>query len=134
MLLDSGRVTMIAGFVNHQGIFSDVHRSYKFACNVFQKGGKTESIRLVFMRETLEDLAAFDAQAFALDAEVIRSNPSETYAIPEVANLAQWTAQRALSVPPRLVDPALGCEYSYFRIPCCLKGIYSFRNNAVIIR
>ncbi len=104
MLLDHCSLKQICGFVNHQGIFPDIDNRTKFACNVFQKGGKTEAIRLVFLRETLEDLAAFDALAFVMDAEVIRSNPSETYAIPEVANLAQWKAQQALTAQPRLAD------------------------------
>ncbi|MCK6510833.1 hypothetical protein L6R29_12805 [Myxococcota bacterium] len=104
MLLDSGRVTIIAGFVNHQGIFPDVHRSYKFACNVFQKGGNTETIRVVFMRETLEDLASFDALAFGVDAQAIRNDPSETYRIPEIANKEQWTLSLSLSKHARLAD------------------------------
>ena len=104
MLLDKCSTKEICGFVNHRDIFPDVDNRYKFACNVFQKGGRTGNIRLVFMREKLEDLAEFDALAFDVDAEMIRSNPSETYAIPEVANLAQWKAQRALTAQPRLAD------------------------------
>lgn len=105
LLLDEGRLEVICGFNNNLGLFPDVHRSYKFGCFVYRRGGRTESFRGVFMRTTFDDLDTFDQHAVTLEAAVIRADRRESYPIPEIRSTEHWQAERGLSVHPLLDDP-----------------------------
>ncbi|TNE43612.1 MAG: hypothetical protein EP343_32880 [Deltaproteobacteria bacterium] len=104
LLLDKAAVHSIFGFVNHKGIFPDVHRSYKFSCNVFQKTHPQEHIPVVFMVEELSDIDRFEELAFFVETSTVRQDPSETYTIPELRSETQWKALQALTLPSRLID------------------------------
>ncbi len=114
LLLDQARVEAVVGFSNNEGLFADIHRSYKFSATVFQKGGRTERFKAVFMRTSYRDLMRrsyrdpdpFDGLAVELDAEAIRASPQDTYPVPEVRSAAQLRALVALESHPTLRGPA----------------------------
>lgn len=56
LLLDQCLWRWLYGFENRDKVF-DIHRSFKFAVTIAQKGGKTTAIRAAFMRHDLADWA-----------------------------------------------------------------------------
>jgi hypothetical protein len=105
MLLDEARLEALCGFTNNGGLFPDVHRSYKFGCVVWRRGGRTASFPAVFMQLEWSDLEHFDQRAATLDAEAIRTDPRDSYPMPEVRGPEHAAAERALSTQPVLGGP-----------------------------
>lgn len=71
LLLERCEWRWLYGFDNRNQVF-DIHRSFKFAVTIAQKGGKTEALRAAFMRHELEDWR--DAkEALAYPAERIHA-------------------------------------------------------------
>jgi len=64
LLLERCRWDWLFGFENRDEIFS-IHRSFKFAALVFEKGGRTENLRTAFMRRDLADWEAPRPRALA---------------------------------------------------------------------
>jgi hypothetical protein len=56
LLLDQCSWRWLYGFENRDKVF-DIHRSFKFAVTIAQKGGSTRAIRAAFMRHDLADWA-----------------------------------------------------------------------------
>ena len=54
LLLDHGRVEAVIGFVNSNRLF-DIDPRQRFAASIFAKGGRTETLRAVFMRSRWRD-------------------------------------------------------------------------------
>jgi hypothetical protein len=114
LLLDQARVEAVVGFINTEKLFADIDARMKFSATVFQKGGRTERFKAVFMRTSYRDLmrtsyrdpAPFDRLAVDLDAEAIRASPQDTYPVPEVRSAAQLRALVALESHPTLREPA----------------------------
>lgn len=59
MLFNHTQVTGLFCFENRNGIFEDVHRSFKFVVLTFEKGGTTEEFPAAFMRHDVQDLQKF---------------------------------------------------------------------------
>jgi hypothetical protein len=102
LLIDQGQVDAVCGFTNNEGLFDDVHRSYKFACTSFRKPGPTKEIPCIFMRRDIEALDRFDDEKVKVDSDLVRGNPADTYALPELRSEAHWKSQVALEIHPRL--------------------------------
>ena len=64
LFLDHSQWEWLFGFENREAIF-DIHRSFKFAPIIVQKGGKTQAIHTAFMHRTLADWE--DGEKYALD-------------------------------------------------------------------
>jgi hypothetical protein len=64
LFLDKSRWEWLFAFENRNGIF-DIHRSFKFAPVIVQKGHRTEVIQTAFMQRSLADWE--DAEKFALE-------------------------------------------------------------------
>jgi hypothetical protein len=64
LFLDQSQWEWLFGFENREAIF-DIHRSFKFAPIIVQKGGKTPAVRTAFMHSSLSDWE--DAEKFVLD-------------------------------------------------------------------
>lgn len=104
LLLDASSGTQFCGFTNNRGIFEDVHRSYKFGPCVFVKGGRTEALRAVFMRDRLEDLDVFDRISFEIPADEIRNDPRDSYPVPEARSVEHLAVDRTISAHATLQD------------------------------
>lgn len=104
LLLDQSSDTAVCGFNNNRGIFPDVHRSYKFGCVSFRRGGATDMLRAVFMQDSLDAFASFEQNAASLSRDDIRSDPRDSYPVPEVRSHAHLNAIRAFAKHPSLRD------------------------------
>jgi hypothetical protein len=104
LLLDQSRTTGVCGFINRKPIFKDIDNRMKFGANVFQKGGRTETLPAVFMREDLDDLRRFDSLAVAMLVDDIRNDPRDSYPVPEVRNEEHYRAERHLTHHPSLSE------------------------------
>lgn len=62
VFLDRCRWEWCFGFENREGIF-DIHRSFKFAAILVEKGGQTTAVRTAFMRRHVEDWAQAETGA-----------------------------------------------------------------------
>lgn len=102
MLLDEARLEALCGFTNTRGLFPDIDGRMKFGCLVWRRGGRTGPFPAVFMQLEWEDLNRFDQHAATLDAEAIRTDPRDSYPIPEVRGPEHAAAERALSAQPVL--------------------------------
>ena len=58
LLLEQCRWRWLYGFDNRALIFKEIHRSFKFAVVIAEKGGRTTAVRAAFMRHDLADWAA----------------------------------------------------------------------------
>ena len=103
MLFDRSRTLEVCGFNNNSGnIFPDIHRSYKFTCTTFQKGGSTDTLQAVFMREELSALETFKQDAATIPTAALKEAPHDTWAIPEIRNQGHWEASRKWIMKPTL--------------------------------
>jgi hypothetical protein len=90
LLLERCAWRWLYGFENRNQVF-DIHRSFKFAVTIAQKGGKTAAINAAFMRHDLEDWS--DARGvLAYPAERIRAFSPRSFAVLEIQS------ERALEV------------------------------------
>jgi hypothetical protein len=89
LFLDEGKWEWLLGFENREGIF-DIHRSFKFAPMIVEKGGKTKAIRAAFMRRSLSDWE--DAEKFVLDyprERILQFSP-KSKALLELMDSIDW--------------------------------------------
>ncbi|MHB0929260.1 MAG: Eco57I restriction-modification methylase domain-containing protein [Candidatus Nanopelagicales bacterium] len=84
LLLEHCRWRWLFGFENREGIF-DIHRSFKFAPLIVQKGGRTEAIRTAFMRRSLADWENAEAHAIPYAREQVERFSPRTRAILELS-------------------------------------------------
>lgn len=103
LLLDQGEVHAVIGFVNSNRLF-DIDPRQRFACVVFAKGGRTETLRAVFMRSELSDLDDFDQLAAELPVARLRADADGPYKVPEIRSAQQWHAFQTFAAVPRLGD------------------------------
>ena len=104
LLLDENRVHGVCGFHNREGLFADVDPRQRFAASVFQKGGRTDTLRAVFMQDDFAALDAFETLAIPMSVETIRSDRRDSYPVPEVRSVPHYEAERAMSAHPALED------------------------------
>lgn len=71
LFLDDCSWEWLFSFENRRKIF-DIHRSFKFAPIIVEKGARTEVIRTAFMRHELDDWAAAESVASEIHAGQIR--------------------------------------------------------------
>jgi len=95
LFLDHSQWEWLFGFENREAIF-DIHRSFKFAPIIVQKGGKTQAIHTAFMHRSLADWE--DAERHALDYTRDRINQFSplSKAIVEVRENAEFTLLQKL--------------------------------------
>lgn len=110
LLLDRSRTHSVVGFSNRKPIFKDIDNRTKFAANVFQKGGRTDTLQAVFMREDLDDLEHFEALAVPMPADDIRLDRRDNYPVPEVRNKHHYHVERLLTYHPSLGDAPWNIE------------------------
>lgn len=97
MLLDRSSTEAVCGFINYDEIFPDIDNRMKFGANVFRRGGRTETLRAVFMRQDIADLDRFDSLAVPMEVAVIRQDPRDSYPVPEVRNEQHYKIERRLT-------------------------------------
>jgi len=104
-MFDQNRLVFLAGCENKGEVFfPGVHPQTWFAIYAMQRGGRTEKFRTMFGVDSLEKAARALVDAMEIDADVIRQNGPDTYAIPDVRSAAD------LTVTVKMVDryPAFG--------------------------
>ena len=82
LLLERCAWRWLYGFENRNQVF-DIHRSFKFAVTIAQKGGKTEALHAAFMRHELEDWAEARG-ALAYPSERIRAFSPKSLSVLEI--------------------------------------------------
>jgi hypothetical protein len=82
LLLDQCSWQWLYGFENRDKVF-DIHRSFKFAVTIAQKGGKTAAIRAAFMRHDLADWAEAKG-ALEYPAERVRAFSPKSLSVLEI--------------------------------------------------
>lgn len=100
MLFGRTRLTTVAGFENRRGIFPAVHKSYKFAVLLFEKGGSTNEFKAFFYRHDLQDLYEQDL-FMTISVDTVKKLAPDTWSVMEfrdkreldiMAKLARWPA------------------------------------------
>lgn len=81
---------MLFSFINHKLIFP-IHRSYKFSCIIYQKGGKTENIECSFMNEDIQNWIQ-NRPGIPIGIDVIKTFSPKDQFLPEI------TTQDELSI------------------------------------
>lgn len=102
LLVDECGGVEICGFNNNEGLFPDVHRSYKFSASVFQKGRRADAVRAIFMQRDFSVLSRFDTMAIAVPSDQIRHSARDSYPIPEFRSEEHYRAERTLAAHPVL--------------------------------
>jgi hypothetical protein len=82
LLLDQCTWRWLYGFENRDKVF-DIHRSFKFAVTIAQKGGRTAAIRAAFMRHDLADWAEAKG-ALEYPAERVRAFSPKSLSVLEI--------------------------------------------------
>lgn len=82
LLLDQCSWRWLYGFENRDKVF-DIHRSFKFAVTIAQKGGATRAIRAAFMRHDLADWAEAKG-ALEYPAERVRAFSPKSLSVLEI--------------------------------------------------
>ncbi|MGO8995855.1 MAG: DUF3696 domain-containing protein [Polyangiaceae bacterium] len=82
LLLERCAWRWLYGFENRNQVF-DIHRSFKFAVTIAQKGGKTEALHAAFMRHELEDWSEARG-ALAYPAERIHAFSPKSLSVLEI--------------------------------------------------
>lgn len=109
-MFDDNRFMFLAGCENKGSVFfPGVHPQTWFALYAVQRGGRTEKLRVTFGVDSIEKVARALADAMELDADATRQLAPETYAIPDLRNLAELTVSRKMySACPNFGDTTLG--------------------------
>jgi len=89
LLLERCTWRWLYGFENRNQIF-DIHRSFKFAVSIAQKGGKTAALQAAFMRHELEDWAEAKG-ALAYPSERIHAFSPKSLSVLEIRS--EWDLQ-----------------------------------------
>jgi hypothetical protein len=82
LLLDRCAWRWLYGFENRNKVF-DIHRSFKFAVTIAEKGGRTEALQASFMRHDLDDWAEAKG-ALAYPAERIQGFSPKSLSVLEI--------------------------------------------------
>ncbi|MBZ5708108.1 AAA family ATPase [Nannocystis pusilla] len=82
LLLDRCQWRWLYGFENRNKLF-DIHRSFKFAVTIAEKGGKTLTLQAAFMRHELEDWAEAKG-ALAYPAERVHAFSPKSLSVLEI--------------------------------------------------
>jgi hypothetical protein len=110
LLLDRCAWRWLYGFENRNKVF-DIHRSFKFAVTIAQKGGSTTALHAAFMRHDLDDWA---------EARGALPIPSETIRLlsPSTSIVVELQSDRDLQVLTAMTEAsfALGSEASPLRL------------------
>lgn len=70
-------------FENRKGIFSNVHRSFKFVTLNYIKGHKTESIRAAFFIHDVDELLTLDERALFIPIVLVKKFAPDTLSVME---------------------------------------------------
>ncbi len=87
-LLDCCRWEWLYVFENRDGFF-DIHRSYKYGPVVVEKGGRTEALRVAFMRRDLGEWRAPEQHAYLYPRADVRRFSPEASALLEIQTSAE---------------------------------------------
>ena len=97
LLIDECGSVEVFGFNNNEGLFPEVHRSYKFSASMFKKGGRTDQIRVTFGHSDFHALEMFDSTAVVILSDEIRQDLRDSFPVAEVRNLEHYRAERTIS-------------------------------------
>jgi hypothetical protein len=96
-VFDENTTNFIAGCENKGSVFfPGVHPQTWFALYSVTRGGATKNLRLTFGVDTLHKASCAYLSALDLDSDVIRKLSPETYAIPDIRDLAQLKTSKKL--------------------------------------
>lgn len=104
LLLEHARDTKVCGFNNKNGLFPAVDPRQRFGCVTFRKDGSTDTLRAVFMQDDFDALERFEHIAASIPIDDIRSDPRDSYPVPEVRSQEHYDARHALENHPSLRD------------------------------
>ena len=116
-LFDSCQLRLLVGCENKgQRFFRGVHQQTWFAVYAAQTGGRTTAFRIAFGIEDPVQVSDAAASAQTLDADFIRDNNPNTYAIPDVRSIADVTvAKKMLDAHPAFGDRTAGPPHRHYQ-------------------
>jgi hypothetical protein len=109
-MFDENRLTVLIGCENKGSVFfPGVHPQTWFAIYSVQRGGKTERFRVTFGVDSIEKAIRALSDAMELEAETTRQFARETYAIPDLRNVAELSTSRKMyAAAPAFGNATLG--------------------------
>ncbi len=91
-MFDENRLDLVVGCENKgESFFPGVHPQTWFALYVAERRGRTEKFRLAFGVDDPSGLGLAVEKATQMDADLIRSQAPETYAIPNIRSASDFT-------------------------------------------
>uniref|UniRef100_A0ACD5H2U0 Helix-turn-helix domain-containing protein n=1 Tax=Desertifilum tharense IPPAS B-1220 TaxID=1781255 RepID=A0ACD5H2U0_9CYAN len=108
-LFNKAEINGIFGFNNHKGIFSEVHRSFKFIILTLNKQNYTTEFPTAFMRQDINELERFpNPENLVISVDLIRQISPDSLSISEFKNLAELKLSSKLLNHPFLTDSQKG--------------------------
>ena len=101
MLLSENGITDLFGFVNKEGLFSDVHRQFKFCILIFRKNNITENFRSSFSLTDVHALIDKNSH-FDYTRNLIKTASPETLSVLECKNKAEFDIFQKMYAKPTL--------------------------------
>jgi hypothetical protein len=109
MLFTNAQIQTLFCIENREGVFEDVHRSFKFVVLAFEKGGATSSFAAAFMRHDVNELRHFPAEgAVQVPVDLVRQLSPDSLSVPEFKDRDDVQLTRKFSDAPLLADPQKG--------------------------
>lgn len=103
LLFNQTKLMEIASFENRKGIFSNVHRSYKFAVVLFEKGSTSSEFRAFFYKLNLESLQNSN-EFLDIPIELVKELSPETYSVMEFREQLEVELMKKLVNFPKLSE------------------------------
>ncbi len=116
-VFDHMTLTHCLSFVNASGeFFPGVHGQFQFMIYIAKNEGRTASFRAAFGITTRSALGNLDAHLIEFDADFVRQNNPDTYAIPDVRSAADLTvAKKMLDAYPSFGDESAGPPMRHYQ-------------------
>ncbi|MEW5979780.1 MAG: N-6 DNA methylase [Acidobacteriota bacterium] len=96
-VLDENRLVFLAGCENKGAVFfPGVHPQTWFSIYAIERGGSTSAFRAIFGVDSVEKATRALLDAMEFDAGLIRQLAPDTYAIPDLRNLAELTTSQKM--------------------------------------
>ena len=115
LLFGSTRVTGLFGIENRNGVFEEVHRSFKFVVLTFIKARQTDYFPVAFMRLTAAELEGFPTQSdIRLSMPFVRQMSPSTLAVPEFKSTTDVEIAKRMQGLPRLGEDETGWQLELY--------------------
>jgi hypothetical protein len=107
MLFNHSKLGEISSFENRMGIFPNVHRSYKFAIILFNKGGVSDIFRAFFYKLSLDEL--YNSENFLdIPVSLVKKLSPETLSVMEFRKQEEVELMNKLTKYPLLSEKIEG--------------------------